>query len=49
MVWNQQMELNRAHAKFGPSHRERKESIGAPIKLDVEAHAHIQKHRYANL
>ncbi|KAL5669578.1 hypothetical protein ACJX0J_021799 [Zea mays] len=29
---NQQMELNRAHAK-------------APIKLDVEAHAHIQKHR----
>ncbi|KAL5647318.1 hypothetical protein ACJX0J_041673, partial [Zea mays] len=34
-----------AHAKFGPSHHERKESIGAPIKLDVEAHAHIQKHR----
>ncbi|KAL5675491.1 hypothetical protein ACJX0J_011622, partial [Zea mays] len=33
-----------AHAKFGPSHHERKESIGAPIKLDVEAHAHIQKH-----
>ena len=42
------MELNRAHAKFGPSHHERKESIGAPIKLDVEAHAHIQKHRYAS-
>uniref|UniRef100_A0A804Q8E8 Peptidase A1 domain-containing protein n=1 Tax=Zea mays TaxID=4577 RepID=A0A804Q8E8_MAIZE len=33
-----------AHVKFGPSHHERKESIGAPIKLDVEAHAHIQKH-----
>ncbi|KAL5681127.1 hypothetical protein ACJX0J_007512, partial [Zea mays] len=37
-------EINITHAKFGPSHRERKESIGAPIKLDVEAHAHIQKH-----
>ncbi|AQK79706.1 hypothetical protein Zm00014a_043520 [Zea mays] len=45
MVWSQQMELNRAHAKFLPSHHERKESIGAPIKLDVESHAHIQKHR----
>jgi unconventional SNARE in the endoplasmic reticulum protein 1 len=49
MVWSQQMELNRAHAKFGPSHHERKESIGAPIKLDVESHAHIQKHRFVNL
>jgi hypothetical protein len=44
---SQQMKLNRAHAEVGPSHHERKEDIGAPIKLDAEAQAHIEKHRYA--
>ncbi|NP_001151997.2 cation cation antiporter isoform 1 [Zea mays] len=34
-----------AHAEVGPSHHERKEDIGAPIKLDAEAQAHIEKHR----
>lgn len=41
------MKLNRAHAEVGPNHDERKEDIGAPIKLDAEAQAHIEKHRYA--
>ena len=41
------MKLNRAHAEVGPSHQEGKGDIGAPIKLDAEAQAHIEKHRYA--
>jgi hypothetical protein len=41
------MKLNRAHAVVGTSHQENKEDIGAPIKLDAEAQAHIEKHRYA--
>lgn len=34
-----------AHAVVGTSHQENKEDIGAPIKLDAEAQAHIEKHR----
>lgn len=34
-----------AHAEAEPSHHDRKEDIGAPIKLDAEAQAHIEKHR----
>jgi len=34
-----------AHVEVRPSHQERKEDIGAPIKLDAEAQAHIEKHR----
>ncbi|KAM0911876.1 hypothetical protein ACQ4PT_013168 [Festuca glaucescens] len=37
-----------AHAEVGPSSHERKErdtGAGAPIKLDAEAQAHIEKHR----
>ncbi|CAD6245860.1 unnamed protein product [Miscanthus lutarioriparius] len=34
-----------AHAEVGPSHQEGKGDIGAPIKLDAEAQAHIEKHR----
>ena len=34
--------------EVGPSSHERKETdTGAPIKLDAEAQAHIEKHRYA--
>jgi hypothetical protein len=32
--------------EVGPNHQERKGDIGAPIKLDAEAQAHIEKHRY---
>jgi SNARE protein 1 len=42
------MQLNRAQVEVGPSSHERKErDTGAPIKLDAEAQAHIEKHRYA--
>ncbi|KAJ1255088.1 hypothetical protein BS78_K292000 [Paspalum vaginatum] len=34
-----------AHAEVEPSHHDRKGDIGAPIKLDAEAQAHIEKHR----
>ncbi|GJN04111.1 hypothetical protein PR202_ga21629 [Eleusine coracana subsp. coracana] len=34
-----------AHAEVGPNHHERKGDTGAPIKLDAEAQAHIEKHR----
>uniref|UniRef100_A0A0E0IF16 Uncharacterized protein n=1 Tax=Oryza nivara TaxID=4536 RepID=A0A0E0IF16_ORYNI len=35
-----------AHTDVGPSSHERKDrDIGAPIKLDAEAQAHIEKHR----
>ena len=43
------MYLHRAHVEVRPSHQERKEDIGAPIKLDAEAQAHIEKHRFATL
>lgn len=41
------MKLNSAHTEVGPSHQEEKGDIGAPIRLDAEAQAHIEKHRYA--
>ena len=41
------MYLNRAHAEVRPSHQEQKGDIGAPIKLDAAAQAHIEKHRFA--
>ncbi|KAF8739204.1 hypothetical protein HU200_013926 [Digitaria exilis] len=34
-----------AHVDVRPSHQERKGDIGAPIELDAEAQAHIEKHR----
>jgi len=34
-----------AHAEVRPSHQEQKGDIGAPIKLDAAAQAHIEKHR----
>ncbi|KAL6646243.1 hypothetical protein ACP70R_017851 [Stipagrostis hirtigluma subsp. patula] len=34
-----------AHVDVGPNHWEKKGDIGAPIKLDAEAQAHIEKHR----
>jgi len=43
------MYLNRAHAEVRPSHQEQKGDIGAPIKLDAAAQAHIEKHRFATL
>ena len=44
------MQLIRPHVEVGPSSNERKErDTGAPIKLDAEAQAHIEKHRYAPL
>jgi hypothetical protein len=43
------MHINRAHVEVQPSHQERKGDIGAPIKLDAEAQARIEKHRFATL
>jgi hypothetical protein len=43
------MYLNRAHVEVRQSHQERKEDIGGPIKLDAEAQAHIEKHRFTTL
>jgi len=34
-----------AHAEVQPSHLEQRGDIGAPIKLDAAAQAHIEKHR----
>ena len=44
------MQLIRPHVEVGPSSHERKErDTGTPIKLDAEAQADIEKHRYAPL
>lgn len=41
------LQLNRAHREVGESSHEPQETdLGKPIRLDAEAQAHIEKHRY---
>ena len=42
------MQISRAQVEAGTSSHDRKErETGGPIKLDAEAQANIEKHRYA--
>lgn len=41
------LQLNRAHREVGEgSHEPQETDLGKPIRLDAEAQAHIEKHRY---